>query len=195
MAASCAGLKTIPEIIVHYSRGEPFRSLTAVPHGQRDAIVGAMSEANAWGIARFSDPKYLAQRFEVERRLRAEFIDKGGRPRLENPVYFFLGNHAGFETHGLNKKYVLRLDEIPSEVISFTYGDSMLAYAEENRLISGEKYKNSLCAKIFRKEELPALFRHPEFPVQDPLNIEVQLWISDQDTMSHYVRPGEVPKF
>jgi hypothetical protein len=77
----------IPDFIIHYSRGEPFRSLSGVPEGELAGVLRELNEANALGLARFSDPEYLPSRMRVERRLREQFINKGGRPTLNQHVY------------------------------------------------------------------------------------------------------------
>lgn len=89
----------VPNFIVHYSRGEPFRSITSLSHHDLDSALKKMTEANAWGLARFSDPQYLSQRYQTEDILKNRFIKIGGKPVLENPIYFFLGRHQRFEEH------------------------------------------------------------------------------------------------
>lgn len=166
----------VPDVIVHYSRSEPFRSMSSVPSNQWAVAIKDLSETNAWGMSRFSDPDYLPRRLEVEKHIRNEFIKKGGKPELDHPLYFFLGRHNGFEKHPRNIGYVIQLKDIRSDAISFTYGDSLLAYNEDYRSQSGEKYKNSLCSQIFKKEDLESLFSHVDFPKTERLSIEVQLW-------------------
>ncbi len=165
-----------PDFIVHYNRSEPFRSVTHTPIERWPEVVEILTDENSWGIKRFSDPEYLVRRFDVELRLRDEFIVKGGRPKLNSPIYFFLGRHSQFEEHKGNNGYIVDLKDLSPDSISFTYGDSLLAYNEDYRIQSGEKYQNSLCTKIYRIEELKDLFGHSSFPKQDPLAIEVQLW-------------------
>lgn len=78
----------IPDFIVHYSRSEKlFRSLSAVPKENLPKIIGELSEENAWGLDRFLDPEYLARRINVEKKIRKEFVAKGGRPILDHPIY------------------------------------------------------------------------------------------------------------
>lgn len=168
---------TIPNQIVHYSRGEPFRSITSVGREQIQQVVSKLDDKRAWGLARFSDPKYISQRFETEKILRQRFIEIGGRPTLHNPIYFFLGRHPIFESHDSNIGYSIELKDIDPYSVSFTYGDSMFSLIEENRELASAKYSNPLCAEIFWLETLPLLFSHPSFPKFDPLHVEVQLWV------------------
>ena len=166
----------IPSFITHYNRSEPFRSVTQSPQEMWPDVIQLLTEETSWGVRRFSDPEYLVQRLEVEKRIRNEFIAKGGRPHLKNPIYFFLGRNIRFEEHPGNKGYIIELRNIHSDSISFTYGDSMLAYIEDYRNQAGEKYRNSLCAKVYRMGELESLFAHPGFPRNDSLAVEAQLW-------------------
>lgn len=166
----------IPDCIVHYSRSEPFRSITSHPSEDWPKVVRSLTESNAWGLNRFSDPHYLQRRIEVESAVRNKFIAKGGRPQLQFPIYCFLGRHERWEEHKLNNGYTIKLKDISSEVISFTYGDSLLAFNDDYRTLSGEKYNNPLCRNIFRIEELENLFANTDYPADDPLKIEAQLW-------------------
>jgi len=150
--------------------------MTSVPADKLPGILKELNETTAWGIARFSDPEYLARRHEVEKRIRQEFIAKGGNPDLEHPIYFFLGGDAEFEKHERNRGYVIPMSEIAESDICFAYGDSMLTFNPDYRAQFGEKYKSSLCAKIFLKNELESLFSHPEFSKDHYLRIEALLW-------------------
>ena len=166
-----------PDFIVHYSRGEPFRSITSLSTDLREKTIADLTEKTAWGLNRFSNSEYLVRRLEVERSLRNDFIKRGGQPEIEHPIYFFLGRHSGFEAHPLNKRYEISLKDIPKALITFTYGDTMLSFFDDYRTLSGEKYQNSLCNKIFLMDELGELLSHVEYPKADPLYIEAQLWM------------------
>lgn len=164
----------VPDIIVHYARGEPFLSITSEPPEKRAAIIQGLNEMNAWGLDRFRDLEYLERRSRVELRIREEFISRGGRPELRNPIYFFLGRHKRFEMK--NRGYPVRLADISPDQISFTYGDSLLAYDEKYREIAGAGYRSALCARLYRIEELGALAG--DLPEENALAMEAQLWIN-----------------
>ena len=76
----------------------------------------------------------------------------------------------------MNKGYKINLEDLESEQVSFTYGDSMLAFIKENRDQSGPQYKNPLCEEIFRLEELDSIYSSIHFPDVNQLSIEAQLW-------------------
>lgn len=166
----------IPDFIVHYSRGEPFRSITGAPFGDVSSILETLDETKAWGLARFSDPQYLDQRYRIEADLRKRFIDLGGQPVLEHPIYFFLGRNRRFEENKRNLGYLIPLRDLHPRRISFTYGDTMFCFHPENRRLAGEKYRNPLCENLYLVEDLPGLVNHPLFPKAEPLAIEAQLW-------------------
>lgn len=170
----------IPDFIVHYSRGEPFRSITSLPAAVRDEVIGELNETNAWGLARFSDQRYLEQRADVESKIRKRFIELGGNPSLIAPIYFYLGRHPRFEEHERNVGHVIYLRDLDPRSISFTYGDSMLSFVDENRRRAGEKYLNPLCDEVYSFEELPRLFTHRSFQTKDALHVEAQLWIAPE---------------
>jgi len=167
----------IPDFIVHYSRGEPFRSISAVPQDELSKVLQELNETNVWGLARLSDPEYLERRRHVEQRLRKEFIAKGGRPALDHPIYFFLGRNAQFERHEKNKGYLVQLEDLPKGAVSFTYGDSVFSFNEDYRNLKGEGYLSELCPHVYTFEELPIVFSHTDFRSPARLHIEAQLWV------------------
>ena len=171
----------IPDFIIHYSRGEPFRSISGVPKDKLPAVIKELSETNAWGLERFSDSKYLEQRLVVEKKIREDFIAKGGTPQLLHPIYFFLGRNLDFDSHESNRGYRIRLRDLPKGSVSFTYGDSMFSLNEENRKLRGGAYLGSLCRQIYVPEELPFLFSHQEFQSAERLHVEAQLWIAPSE--------------
>jgi hypothetical protein len=170
----------VPSYIVHYARGKPFQSITNVPPRQLAGVIENLNETNAWGLDRFSHPEYLAQRIKTEKMMRHEFIGKGGRPTLEHPVYFFLGRHPGFEVNPNNKIYTIDLGFLFRESVTFSYGDTMLSYVDENRKQSGAQYQNQLCGKLFTLDQLEDLYSNPLFPLDSPLAVEAHLWVQPQ---------------
>lgn len=168
----------IPDFIIHYSRSEPFRSMSGVPHQRLPEVLKELNETNAWGISRFSDPEYLQRRMAVEERLRKEFISKGGKPTLSHPIYFFLGRNEQFEKQDRNKAYRIRLADLPANSVSFTYGDSMFSFDEDYRRLKGEGYVSDLCPHVYKLEELPSLFSHADFRSPAGLHIEAQVWVT-----------------
>lgn len=166
----------IPNYIVHYNRGEPFRSISEVSQKNLSGVLSTLNESNAWGLNRFSDPEYLPKRLQVEQKIRSEFINRGGKPELQYPIYFFLGSNARFEEHKSNIGYKINLGDLPPHALSFTYGDSMFSMCKDYRHKMGDEYKSHFCTQIYRFDELQALFSATETQAQK-LHIECQLWI------------------
>lgn len=166
----------IPNYIVHYCRGKPFQSITSVSENLRSNIIEALHEGNAWGLSRFKNEEYLKSRVLVEKQMHDSFMIKGGTPDIEFPFYFFLGRSSKFEEHSKNIGYKIDLAAIEVNKVSFTYGDSMLGFDESNRKLSGLKYQNDLCQKIFTLDELPRLYSEVANLGHESLHIEAQLW-------------------
>lgn len=177
----------IPDFITHYSRGEPFRSITKVPTEKLVETLADLDETTAWGLSRFSDPEYLTRRLTVEQKIRDEFIAKGGKPVLKHPIYFFLGRNAEFEKHERNKGYRVRLRDLSKDCVSFTYGDSMFSFNEDYRRLKGEGYQSELCSKVFKFGDLPRVISHSDYQSSVRLPIEAQVWIdlSDVEGLSY----------
>ncbi|MBX9765989.1 MAG: hypothetical protein K2X47_01850 [Bdellovibrionales bacterium] len=174
--------ETVPNFIVHYSRGEPFRSISEIPKEHLLEMLTKLDETNSWGLNRFLDSEYLPRRIKVEQRIRQEFMRKGGKPELLHPIYFFLGNHTGFEKNKRNVPYRINLNDLPPHVASFTYGDSMFSMCENYRQKLGHEYLSNLCAQVYRLEDLQTL----HFAMRDlspKLHIECQFWIRPHPEM------------
>lgn len=171
---------TIPDFLSHYNRGEPFRTLSSLPLVRRAEVLKDLDETNTWGLGRFSDPEYLDRRLDVETRMRAAFVSKGGNPELDHPIYCFLGRNPKFEEDPRNRAYLIRLEEVPQNAVSFTYGDSLIAWNEDYRQTIGGIYLSDLCAQIFTLDELKPLLSRPDFHVHSGakiLHVEAQLWV------------------
>ncbi len=164
----------VPEFISHYSRGVPFRSITSLPEGKRLEVIRELNETNAWGLNRFADSEYVTRRLEVERQIHEEFISQGGKQER-------------------NRAYLIYLQDLPADVVSFTYGDSLLAFNKSYRFRSGEKYQSELCAKVFRRDELEALIS--QLPQNEPLSIEAQLWMEPPKEIVKQLRSEMAPDF
>ena len=167
---------SMSDFIVHYSRGEPFRSISSVSSEKIQSVLSELGENNTWGLSRFSDPDYLPRRMEVEKKIREELMVKGGKPVLAHPLHFFLGRNSRFEENKKNVGYKINLKDIPPTSVSFTYGDSMFALNEDYRIQLGGEYLSEPCSRVYLLEELGELFLAIDHR-PDRLHIECQLWI------------------
>lgn len=168
----------IPDFITHYFRSEPFLSMSEVLPEKLPTILKELNETNAWGISRFSDPEYLKRRVKVERKIRQEFIEKGGKPVNEHPIYFFLGKNAQFEKNERNKSHLIQLQDLPNDSVSFTYGDSMFSHDHEYRRLKGHGYLSELCNNTYTFKELARIFCHVDYNSEMRLHVEAQLWVT-----------------
>ena len=157
--------------------------MSAVPKEKLPEILREMDETKAWGLSRFSDSEYLERRVVIEQKIRDAFIAKGGKPVLKFPIYFFLGRNNQFEKYEANKGYVIRLSDLPTDAVSFTYGDSMFSLNKDYRNEKGEGYLSDLCPHVYRLEDLPGLFSHADLQSRNRLHIEAQLWITPSDAV------------
>jgi hypothetical protein len=176
--------------IVHYSRGEPFKSISSADPDRVQDILLKLDENNAWGLNRFSDPEYFPRRIEVEKKIRQQFIGKGGRPQLEYPIYFFLGRNARFEEHKKNVGYRINLDVLPPGTVSFTYGDSMFCLNEDYRQRLGGEYLSEYCSHVYLMEELTDLISEIG-QRKNALHVECQLWINPTHGMFNKIESDE----
>lgn len=165
-----------PNFIVHYNRSEAFCSMSEVPQRNLQEVLSQLDESKVWGLNRFADAEYLPRRLAVEEKIRHEFIQKGGKPELSYPIYFFLGNNKRFEEHKRNIGYKIELKDVPEHAVSFTYGDSMFSMCENYRQKLGDQYQSRLCSQVYRLEELDSLFLELE-KIPNRLHVECQLWI------------------
>ena len=86
----------------------------------------AASHPDTTSFYRFADfVNYYPLRRKADEYVRNAFIQLGGKPKLQNPYAFVLGDSEylkkWFDT---SDKLVLKLSDIPEEQISFTFGDS-----------------------------------------------------------------------
>jgi hypothetical protein len=175
-----------PNFIVHYNRSEPFRSITGHQEADWLEVVSGLDENKSWGLDRFKDTRYLKARADVERRMYEAFVSKGGSPKIHNPFYCFLGRSIGFESHPKNIGYIIYLKDIPANAVTFTYGDSLLAWDKDYRMQVGPKHESSLCEEIYPISELQSVLE--KMPM-DPLHLEVQLWMNPSREVIHQLVP------
>ena len=108
---------------------EPLKNIMWLPKDEAFALAHQMAEQNKDTTAfyRFADfENYYFRRLKTDELLYTRFIGLGGKPAVEHALSFVLmGSEylADWFDRGTVTKIPLR--DIPSEKISFTYGDSM----------------------------------------------------------------------
>lgn len=164
--------------IVNYRHANcvPLKNIMRLPKEEAFALAYQMAadNKNTTAFGRFADfENDYPRRLAADRALRDSFIALGGDPKTEHPLSFvFQGSeylNQWFD-HGPIARIAIK--EIPSESISFTYGDSMRVL-EKNSAVT-----------VRTKEMLLRTLREYEGTLEDFMSeivekcryIEVQLW-------------------
>ena len=168
--------RPLPDIVTHYARGEPFRSVTAQGPDHWAEVVAALHEGNAWGLARFADPHYLSRRWAVEARLHAALLARGGAPQIAQPHYAFFGTHAGWKRPG-TRAYSLDIASIPAGCISVTVGDSLLSWDPD--------YRELVEARDGPMHPMAGQLLFPHEVNADLPGLEAQLWFQPNPGSGH----------
>lgn len=172
--------------IYHYfEKGlSPFLTLSDLLYEEAIAFQNSLKSDDNVYARRDYDGKYLFFRKTVERNMRAAFIEKGGKPARESPIYFILGK--SHETNAENYRewyktpdYIeMPLDDIAETSISFTYGDSFVVNHPEHH------DQNKYAERVHTKTEIISIITARGWPQCDdsapfwvPRYIEAQLWI------------------
>jgi len=105
----------------------PLKNIVRLPKEEAFAFAYDISSKNqGQAFYRFADfENYYPLRMETDRYLYNAFISLGGKPKVEHPLSFVLqGSEYLFKWFGNAIITRIPLIRIPSEYISFTYGDS-----------------------------------------------------------------------
>ncbi|KAA1245139.1 hypothetical protein [Aquimarina sp. RZ0] len=162
----------IPKFLFHYYEIEqgPFKNITDNTFEEAKNIQNNISV----GFNSKRPPNYTELRFALEKRLKNEFISKGGKPKRENPFYFTLGEcnwlKSCYHTPGVVK---IPLDNFKSEQISFTYPDSMVSFQffDEPKL---KKYKKEYNGKVFVRQEMETVIKKYGIPREN-------IWMTNEE--------------
>ncbi len=171
--------------IVNYRHANcvPLKNIMRLPKEEAFALACQMAadNKNTTAFGRFADfENYYPRRLAADRALRDSFIEIGGDPKTEHPLSFVFHGSEYLDQwfdHGPIARIAIK--EIPSESISFTYGDSMRVL-EKNSAVT-----------VRTKEMLLRILREYEGTLEDFMSeivekcryIEVQLW-DDQYALS-----------
>lgn len=163
---------SIPNYLTHfYRKGQkPFQNICDLDIQVVEKIL--KKDADWRG-----DGTYLSARIEHEELLRSLFIKMGGKPIRKNPIYMILGD-SPTGPHDLNNDYErkiqLPLGIFKSNVISFTYPDSMykISLSELDKLY----LERNDSPRIYRLEELNDVIKTFEVYVHNNHYIEAQIW-------------------
>lgn len=165
----------IPSFATHYYLAEngPFKSLSALPLCEEDPVFLVLLNRHQ------SDPNYrrrygrdyIQKRKQIEQRLRALFIARGGQPQVEHPSYLVLGASEWFKN--LNRHHqalTIDLAELYPLTTSFTFPDSFIALSRADK---------PYFEKVFLLDELTELVEKFGLPNNDHLVPYERYWEYD----------------
>lgn len=155
---------------------KPLQNIMRLPKDKAFALAKKMAAKNPETTAfyRFADfENYYPRRIKADKILYDSFISLGGKPKEKHPLSFVLQGsqylNKWFDCGTITK---IPLESIPSEFISFTYGDSGAAL-DKNGIIS-----------VFTKQMLISFIEKFSGTIDQYLSeieekyhyIEVQIW-------------------
>ena len=155
---------------------KPFLNIMRQPKDKAFKIAKQLANENPETTAfyRFADfENYYPRRLKADEVLYNEFVILGGKPKERHPLSFVLqGSEHLDNLFGNGTVVKIKLNDIPSEYISFTYGDSCANIAKTGK------------TKILTKEKLLSQISSFDGTLNDFMSyiekeysyIEVQLW-------------------
>jgi hypothetical protein len=123
------------------------------------------------------DGTYLAHRKRHERILRTKFIEKGGKPGRQHPIYMILGD-SPTGPHDLHLEYdykiVIPISVFSPEDVSFTYPDSLYEVPLDDL---GKIYlERNETPTVYRLEELARIIETYRVYEYNHHYVEAQVW-------------------
>ena len=174
----------IPEFLFHYYELDngPFRNITEYGLEVAESIQNQISK----GFNSKRPDNYIDLRFSLEKRIKKQFILKGGKPNRNDPFYFTLGECDWAKSWYVNPGVIkIPLTDFKTEHISFTYPDSMVSFQfkDEPKLVA---YKKDCNGQVFLMDEINDLINVYGLPTEEKSQnqeslkydkyIEAQVW-------------------
>lgn len=154
----------------------PLKNIMRLPKEEAFAVAKELSEQNPETTAfyRFADfENYYPLRLTVDCLLYEQFVALGGKPEVEHPLSFVLGQseflHDWFGGGGTVTRY--SLDNISDDAVSFTFGDSCSTYQRTGEITV--LTKPMLLERIRESGSFEKFMEHVETSCR---YVEVQLW-------------------
>ena len=157
----------------------PLKNIVRLPKEEAFLLAREMaaSNPNTTAFWRFADfENYYTLRIKQDARLHELFISLGGKPKVEHPLSFILQGsdylYNWFDKGTITK---ILLSNIPSEYISFTYGDSGATLERSGNIsvFTKDMLLSSLC------EYTGTINEYMDEITKNHHYIEVQLWNDD----------------
>ena len=174
-----------PTYLTHYYHDAPFQCITSLSTSDMVQVIRDMHSIRQLP-RRLLRPIYFMERRQYERKMREQFLAKGGFPQRLNPHYLVLGESEAWERQQL-RSIRIPLSEIPPDVISFTFTDSWFSYVEFD--LNGEPIpRESYSEMVYRVDELNDAIDEHKWPGnknrsnrvrRDHDYIEAQVWADE----------------
>lgn len=155
---------------------KPFLNIMHQPKDKAFKIAKQLAYENPETMAfyRFADFKnYYPRRLKADEMLYNEFVILGGKPKERHPLSFVLQGSEYLDNWFGNGTVVkIKLNDIPSEYISFTYGDSCakLKKTGETTIVTKEKLLSQISSFDGTLEDFMS------YIAKEYTYVEVQLW-------------------
>ena len=156
----------------------PFLSLSALPLEEAVVIQNKLNFENKTFAAQRNE-KYLSRRHELERLVRKQFIEKGGKPEKDSPHYFVIGACPWLATWYEHADFIkIPINEFDMQTVSFTYGDTFPTFSPD--IADGMEYRNTVyiyeeIIKIIEKYGMPQ-DKRDKSTFGQPCYVEAQVW-------------------
>ena len=157
----------------YYEKNEPpFRTLTALSYDEAKNIICTGLTENT----KFDVDKFLKLRYDRDRKLREKFIEIGGKPIRNAPVYFTLGGNEGMKTWFKEADCIkIPFKILDPSTVSFTYGDSFAVF---NPLLNtGEDWWGN----IYNYDGINKIIEKYGFPEDPPYNMQKRIFPKDRN--------------
>ena len=173
----------LPDTLIHFYRNPdgPFRSITRLGDEQALRVIEEMTADTTWGHERYGEEHrhhYLAERRRNESIMYEEFLARGGRPVLRNPLYLMFDARVLRERHADSKHVVVPLSRFHDDIISCTYLDSGATYGIPRDPEGPPPFLPAsilpLLGRLYRLEEFRALVARIGPP--ERFYMEAQVW-------------------
>jgi len=167
--------------------GGPFRNFLNSDPEEQKVVAEQLSEKYDRS---YFHQTYLEERDDVEKKLYQLFVDRGGKPEIERPIYCFVGCHPTELIYSRKEEYgfkFFRIEDFPSEIISFTYPGS-IASIQISEKEEAKAFRSSYHGKLYLKEEIhdvisqygmPGVDFVPDGSRQHDVLVEAQVWSLD----------------
>lgn len=132
-------------------------------------------------VKRDSDGQYMFYRRMIENRIRTMFIQKGGKPIRETPIYMTIGECEFCKSWYKEPEFIrFPINDIELNTVSFTYGDSFPTFDPTHGDTS--EYRQNVYTYVELKELIDKygwpkeVASNEEVPYWQPRYIEAQVW-------------------